>query len=481
MHLGRILGTTGSLLLAGCLGMDDGDLDGPPDGSHCAADAPAWCHAECVDTSSAVMDCGGCGTACATPPGSKTITCSAGECALTVCEPGRANCDKLYDNGCEVVLATSREHCGTCNTSCATRCVDGVCDDPIEVSAGPAYTCAIRASGTVWCWGDNSWGNLGIGPVAKAPVPQKVELPRAAIAIATGKVDARTHTCALLEGGAVECWGANGNGQLGTGDNLASASPLPVVDLPETIRIAVGGVHTCAVSKAHQIRCWGGNGFGQLGLGMGISDKSAPVLVTNNVADVALGGAHSCALLQNAAVACWGANPFGQVGNGSTMTAYAPANVSALIGVTSLALGSGHTCALVADGSVKCWGAGEKGQLGAGGGADTTVPQLVALGAAGALAVGLDSTAAVLGGQVWAWGDNAGGQLGPTEMDAVLVPAATRLGPFKRLAIGGRHACAIRPSGRLVCWGDNAAGQLGTGDDTASALPVEVVFPSEAP
>jgi alpha-tubulin suppressor-like RCC1 family protein len=480
MHLGRILWTTGCLLSAGCRGLDDGDLMESPDGSHCPKAASDGCDEACVDTSTDPLHCGACGAACKAPLNATGVVCDSGACAVDTCKPGLADCDRTYDNGCETVLATSRLHCGACGHACASQCVDGACDDAIEVSAGPAYTCAIRASGSVWCWGDNSWGNLGIGPVASTSVPQKVDLPKAALAITTGKVDARTHTCALLEGGAVACWGANGNGQLGTGDNLSSASPLPV-DLPETIRIAAGGTHTCAVSKAHQLRCWGANGSGQLGIGMGSGDKSAPVVVINNVADVALGAQHTCLQREDGPVACWGANTSGQVGNGAMTTVYLPVFIPSLAGATSLALGTAHSCALFGDGSVKCWGAGAKGQLGSGGSADVAVPQLVTLDPAQALIVGFDSSAAVVSGKVWGWGDNAAKQIDTGDTSAMLVPAKTGRGPVERLTIGGRHACAIRPSGQLVCWGDNAAGQLGTGNDTPSAVPVEVVFPSEVP
>jgi len=255
MRFARILSTIGSFVALSCRGLDEGDLTEPPDGRHCPEEAPSWCDESCVNNSSDLLHCGTCGTACEAPPNAANDLCVSGACAVGECHKGFADCDNQHENGCEAHLTTSKEHCGRCGNACATHCLNGACNDPIDVSAGPSYTCALRASGSVWCWGDNAWGNLGLGALESTLAPRRVELPGRAVAVSTGRFVSRMHTCALLEGGAVTCWGANGDGQLGTGDEMDSGSPLPV-ELPETARIVAGGLHTCAVSKAHQLRCW---------------------------------------------------------------------------------------------------------------------------------------------------------------------------------------------------------------------------------
>lgn len=155
-----------------------------------------------------------------------------------------------------------------------------------KVVLGRVHTCALLSDGSVQCWGDANLGRLGDGnnstgtigrdqPVTSVP---PVPLGSPAIDIAAGS----SHTCALLEGGDIVCWGANNNGQLGTGDTEnvgddetpASVGPI---DLPSAVvQMAVGGEHTCAVLDDSRVFCWGFNGLGQLGLAVNEGDVLAP-------------------------------------------------------------------------------------------------------------------------------------------------------------------------------------------------------------
>lgn len=483
MHLGRWILTTGSLLLAGCRGLNDGDLTEPPDGSHCPDEAPAWCDDTCVDTASDVNHCGGCGAVCEASSQVEGLTCVAGACVVTACKEGFDDCDKEHENGCEAELAVSKEHCGACGTACVTECLNGACNDPVEVSAGASYTCAIRASGSVWCWGHNEhWGNVGVTPTEPiVAVPRRVQLPVPAVAVHTGKLDVRRHTCAQLEGGAVYCWGANGNGQLGTGNTMQSSTPLPV-GLSDVRQMAVGGTHTCAVTNKNQLYCWGNNDLGQIGKVDSVPQETLPTFLLNDVEDVALGEGHTCARRETLTVNCWGANTSGQVGNNSTDTVYGASPIFGLAGAASLGLGAAHSCALFEDGTLKCWGEGEDGQLGLGTTADVSTPTYLMKGDIRALAIGAASSAVVgITGEVFAWGANADGQLGLGHTDPVLALERTNLGLVKKISLGDRHGCAIRLSGELVCWGANDKGQLGRGNMEPSLVPVPVVFPPEGP
>ena len=161
-------------LATGCRGFDDGDLTEAPDGSHCGGEEPGWCDETCVDLATDALHCGACGTACGVFSHTKAAVCVAGACAVGPCDDGYADCDGDAGNGCEAPLATSKTDCGACGTVCATSCRDGACDDPIEVSAGADYTCAIRASGSLWCWGSDSHRQIGVGQTG---VPLELRLP----------------------------------------------------------------------------------------------------------------------------------------------------------------------------------------------------------------------------------------------------------------------------------------------------------------
>jgi alpha-tubulin suppressor-like RCC1 family protein len=364
--------------------------------------------------------------------------------------------------------------------------------DIVAVTAGLSHTCALNAAGSVLCWGDNTYGQLGTGTrtlAASNPYPRSVSVLTDAKAVAAGDA----HTCALTTDGWVMCWGSNAYGQLGDGTTVSQIAPVTVTGLISGVQqIAAGGTHTCALTAAGGIKCWGDQTA---------SPEDVPGL-TSGVSAIAAGFMHTCAIVGDAAtggaVQCWGANDTGQLGNGTTTSSSTPVAVQGLdSGVKAISAGGapvdrftagGHSCAVTTAGAVKCWGWNDEGQLGDGTIVNRLAPVNVTGIASGALDVsaGDKHTCALIGGAVAGtagvkcWGQNRYGQLGVGTTEAY--PTPVQVGGFtggvNAIAAGGAHTCAVTEEGGAKCWGRNAAGQLGNFTiSSQSLLPVNVIVP----
>jgi alpha-tubulin suppressor-like RCC1 family protein len=361
----------------------------------------------------------------------------------------------------------------------------------IALSAGSVHTCALQQAGTVQCWGNNYEGELGTGMAGDAqPTPQPVfGLPNA-IALSAG----RYHTCALQQGGTMQCWGYNFDGELGAGMAGWNAAPQVAAGLSNVVAVTAGGFHTCALHQEGAVHCWGYNSQGQLGTETAGDFQPTPQLAVglSNVVALSAGRNHSCALQLSGTVQCWGENSEGELGTGMAGSDQStPQDVAGLSDVIALSAGGNHTCALHSAGTVYCWGDNEDGQLGTGVvGGDQPSPQLVS-GLTDVVAIragGSHTCALQQGGSVQCWGSNEDGQLGfagADSSDRVLVPmgGATVLA----IAAGGSHSCAAvqgpfpQPT-RIVCWGRDDEGQVGNGpassEDVPSPVPITNATPS---
>ena len=228
------------------------------------------------------------------------------------------------------------------------------------------------------------------------------------------------HTCAALTDGSVRCWGDNTFGQLGNDSTVSSPVPVSPSGLGGVESVAAGGDNTCVLITDGTARCWGSDDSGQVGSGVTGGPVLVPVPVTGLSTIVALtvGQAHACALFTSTGVSCWGQNNVGQLGNGSTISSAVPVGVDNLSGAVSVVAGFDHNCAHVAGATdaVVCWGNDGQGQLGVG--SPIVPPQLipsqgVSIGRVTDISAGAsDSCAVVTDGTAWCWGDNTFGQLG---------------------------------------------------------------------
>ena len=352
---------------------------------------------------------------------------------------------------------------------------------PLQVSLGAGHSCARFDDGTVWCWGQNAFGQLGGNSgVAERDIPLQVHELDDAEHISAGG----SHTCAIRSDATLWCWGAGVNGQLGDGSVTNMNRPVAVSSLAGVTGVGTGGVHSCALSDSG-LTCWGGNLYGQVGDGT-MMRRDVPVGVAGlgiTAAGIALGNFHTCARSAAGDVWCWGVNGEGQLGHGDRSVSSPPEQVAMLPAVTEIAPGSQHTCARTAAGTVWCVGHNRAGQIGNGMSSfmDVLAPEMVVgLTDATAIAADIDATCAIraTGGAV-CWGDNTDGRLGADSGDAFHdspTPVVT-LTEVSSIDLGGGHGCAVAGD-EVWCWGRNDHGQLGNGTTgTARPSPVRVMFP----
>jgi E3 ubiquitin-protein ligase HERC3 len=330
--------------------------------------------------------------------------------------------------------------------------------------AGYSSTCALLTDGALKCWGYNFNGQLGLGDtMTRGVTPAEMGDNLRRVNLGSGRtatlVDmGGAHVCALLDNGAVKCWGGNSNGQLGLGDtrdrgvapsDMGDALPAVSLGTGRTAKmIATGQIHSCALLDNGTVKCWGLNDSGALGIGdmatrgdnaneMGDNLPAVNVGTGRTVQFVTAGAFHTCVLLDNSAVKCWGNNAYAQLGLGNTADRGAnqnqmgdnlPAlNLGTGRSAKSIAAGGFHTCALLDNDTVKCWGDNAQGELGLG---DVT-PR---------------------GGNPNTIGDHL-----------PLVDLGTSR-VAKLLSLGSSFGCALLDNGAVKCWGFNNSGQLGLGD-----------------
>ncbi len=366
-------------------------------------------------------------------------------------------------------------------------------------------SCALK-NGQAYCWGWNDEGQLGNGTDTESDLPVAVDTSGLLAGKTLNQVSTgNSSSCALDSSGAAYCWGDNGSGQLGDGNFTSSATPVAVggVLAGHTLtQIGVGDDYACALDSTGAVYCWGANDEGQLGDGSEgpIEGSDVPVAVEANgvlagkaITQISVATYDVCVLDAAGAAYCWGFNFEGEFGNGTYGGSDVPvagASGGALAGVplSQIAMGERGACALDMAGHAYCWGEGDYGELGDGNTNNSTLP--VAVDTSGVLAGQSLSQIAVntwnacavsQAGAAYCWGDNSYGQLGngssvegsdvPVAVDASGVLSGVKL---TQATVGYQQVCAEDAGDAVYCWGGNGEGQLGDGSTISSSVPVVV-------
>jgi alpha-tubulin suppressor-like RCC1 family protein/uncharacterized protein YjdB len=355
-----------------------------------------------------------------------------------------------------------------------------------QLAAGSMHACDIASGGFVWCWGLNGRegriGSATLGDNAMSAVP--VLVPN------TGPTALRfaqlssygTHTCGVTIDSRGYCWGNNSWGQLGGNSNASQSNvPVAVSSTLQFRQISAGADHSCGVTTDNRAYCWGHNDSRQFA-------STAPAMSTTPVAvapelsfaSVTAGTSFTCGVTTSGAGYCWGYSGLGQLGDGARISygntySATPVAVATTAGLRGIDASLSFACAVTTGNQGLCWGS-NGGRLGNGNSSDSSLPQPVsgglsfsAISSGNGFSCGVTTDAAV-----WCWGSNDNGQLGvagpAVATSPVRAAGSLLVSEVSTAAVStgfGRHSCIIAQD-RLTtyCFGRNEAGQLGNGTTT---------------
>lgn len=335
-----------------------------------------------------------------------------------------------------------------------------------RISAGADSSCAITPLKRLKCWGDNAYGQLGLGSdLSDRLKPMLVPNLSNVVQVSVGDYT----TCAVLKGGKLKCWGYNAYGQVGDGTTEGRLVPRQVAGLTSRVAgVSVGSYHTCARLISGKAKCWGYNGYGEVGNGTSGNEyhRPVPVLGLDGVTQISAGNSYTCATV-NGRAKCWGLNDTGNLGDSSDVDRVRPTQVTGLTdGVKRVSAGYYTTCAVLRGGKLKCWGYNFYGEVGNGTSENSyNRPVQVSGMTKGVTSVDTDYyfTCAVKGGRAKCWGRNSRYQLGngTTEDSAAPQQVSGLDRNVQQIDISYYSGCALLKSGTAKCWGYNAEGQVG--------------------
>jgi len=361
----------------------------------------------------------------------------------------------------------------------------------VSISAGMVHNMVLLDDGTVWGWGSNDEGQLGIGNNLLTPVSIPAQAKIANVTeISTGLM----HSLALKDDGTVWAAGDNRYYQLGRADLKNSSVFLQVDGLTNITEISAGAKHNIALRTDGTVWSWGANDHGQLGDGT-LVNSATPVRVLGLENIIAVCGSGEFAIKDDGSVWTWGdtvldVDTSGHVkGDAGTYVncKTTPFQLNGIKNITSIDTDGSHTILVDANGTAWTWGFDEYGQLGDGTNYMAPNPPFVSVPIK---LSNLDNVKAVItgsfyslalksDGSVWAWGSNDGGQHGDgTIGDIKSTPTYTGLDHVEEISAGSLGGIALKDDNTVYSWGGNGGGQLGNGSIGGHQLsPIQVIEP----
>ena len=363
-----------------------------------------------------------------------------------------------------------------------------------DIAVGSYHACAV-ADGKAFCWGSNTSGQLGNGTTTSSNSP--------VAALSTGVLSGKTitaisigsnSTCAIASS-ELFCWGENSFGQLGNGATTSSNVPVAVnrtgaLSGKSVSAVSLGENHTCAIANSAAY-CWGYNWWGMLGNGT-TTASSTPVAVSTSgvlsgksATQISAGLNHTCAIANGAAF-CWGYNEQGQLGDGTQLNSSSPVAVitsGALLNksLTQITTGSNHSCASTTT-EAFCWGVNSENQLGDNTKISSLTPVKVLTSSAASTAANIHSVTFdsnvgslkfVADNQSFAHNLNFDSNLSSKTLPAVETLGVLSGKVINKAVYGYGFACYLSQN-RVFCAGQNTSGQLGNGTQAVSDSPVEI-------
>jgi len=347
-------------------------------------------------------------------------------------------------------------------------------------AGGRNHFCAVKG-GVLWCWDDYDQYMIKIQTVS----PIAIE---GGSAVWSNIIEAGDfHTCAVKKDLSLWCWGRNYSGQLGLGSTTSETLPQQV-GAGKWRALALGLDHSCGIQEDKTLWCWGSNNYGQIG----VDDRetfrfNSPVQVGSD-ADwdkISSEYFHNCAIKTSGSLWCWGRNLRGQINSSGSVLIYSPVMVGdSETPWLGIALGYDHTCALKWDeasgsNTAWCWGRnsggrpGGGGELGDGTGIDSSTPVQVVgqynelITGWKSIAVGDDHACAIRSDKsLWAWGQNYYGHAGDSSnIDKLFPERYTEDNDWEAVAASNAGCCAVKSDETFWCWNANQ-----------SPPPVEINF-----
>ena len=358
--------------------------------------------------------------------------------------------------------------------------------ETVFIGESSTSTIALRNDGTLWAWGSGMYGVLGNGSGSAYAYPSPFQIGFAnnweSVSTISGS------TLAIKKDGTLWAWGENSYGQLGDGSTTQRVSPVQIGTDSDWASVEIShteysgySTFTLAIKKDGTLWAWGRNNYGQLGDGS-TTDRHSPVQIgsAGNWASVSINCGSTMAIKKDGTLWAWGANSYGQLGDGSTIDKHSPIQIGSAGNWASVSINTGSTMAIKKDGTLWAWGLNNSGQVGDGSTTDRHSPVQIGFASNWAsVSINTGSTMAIKkDGTLWGWGANSYGQVGDgsttNRHSQVQIGTASNwssISIFKNFSIFG-----TRKDGTLWAWGNNSYGQLGNGTRTSISTPYQIII-----